>query len=374
MSISLDNLPDIDFVIKDSEKIKAELIRDFEKASGRTLYPGDPLRLLILTFAKYFALLQNNIDLSAKQNLLKYADNGFIENIGALVGVERLEANAAAVSVKFTLSEIQESAVIVPKGTRVTCDNKVYFQTTEDCEINAGETEIVVLTECTEAGTAGNDYYTGQINKIVDPFGYLASVENVTVSSGGADRESVENFRERILMAPESFSTAGAGGAYEYLAKTANQDIDDVSVVSPNAGEVEIIPLMRNGILPAEEILRSVRDVCNADDKRPLTDKVLVSAPEPVGYDIDIKYYVAKSDTASGRTIQKNVSDAADKFILWQRSKLGRDINPSRLIQNIMTAGVKRVEVFSPIYKRIEYNQIAAAESVNIVYGGAEDD
>ena len=128
MSISLDNLPDIDFVIKDSEKIKAELIRDFEKASGRTLYPGDPLRLLILTFAKYFALLQNNIDLSAKQNLLKYADNGFIENIGALVGVERLEANAAAVSVKFTLSEIQESAVIVPKGTRVTCDNKVYFQ------------------------------------------------------------------------------------------------------------------------------------------------------------------------------------------------------------------------------------------------------
>ena len=93
-----------------------------------------------------------------------------------------------------------------------------------------------------------------------------------------------------------------------------------------------------------------------------------------MGYDIDIKYYVAKSDTASGRTIQKNVSDAADKFILWQRSKLGRDINPSRLIQNIMTAGVKRVEVFSPIYKRIEYNQIAAAESVNIVYGGAEDD
>lgn len=374
MSISLENLPDIDFVVKDVDKIKSELIRDFEEVSGRTLYSGDPLRLLILTFANYFALLQNNIDLSAKQNLLKYADDGFIENIGALIGVERQAAKTATVSVRFVLSEIQESSVIIPKGTRVTCDNKIYFRTTEEREIKEGEIFTVVEAECMEIGTIGNGYYEGQINKIVDPFGYLVSVENVTVSSGGADKESVENFRERILMAPESFSTAGAGGAYEYFAKTANQDIDDVSVVSPNPGEVEIIPLMRNGILPTEEILKSVMEVCNADDKRPLTDKILVSAPESVNYCIDIKYYISKSDAVSGQTIQKNVLDEVDKFILWQRSKLGRDINPSRLIQNIMTAGVKRVEVFSPVYKKIEYNQIAAAESINIVYGGAEDD
>ena len=131
MSIALENLPDIDFLVKDLEQIKSEIIRDFEKASGRTLYPGDPLKLLLLTFTKYFVLLRNNIDLSAKQNLLKYAEEGFLENIGALVGVERKNPEAAAVSVRFTLSEKQDSVVIIPKGTRVTCDNKIYFQTVD---------------------------------------------------------------------------------------------------------------------------------------------------------------------------------------------------------------------------------------------------
>jgi len=374
MSLSLENLPDVDFAVKDVDKIKAELIRDFEEASGRTLYPGDPLRLLLLTFAKYFMLLQNNIDLSAKQNLLKYSEEGFVENIGALVGVERLEAEAAAVSIEFTLSEARESSVFIPKGTRVTCDNKVYFQTTEESEIKAGEISVIIKAECTETGTVGNGYREGQINKIVDPFGYLVSVENVTVSDGGTDKESIENFKERVLIAPESFSTAGPGGAYEYWAKTANRDICDVSVVSPNAGEVEIIPLMKNGISPADEILESIRIVCNADDKRPLSDKVLVSAPESVNYDIDIKYYIRKSDSTSGSAVRENVKNEVNEFILWQRSKLGRDINPSKLIQNVMTAGVKRVDVLSPVYKRIEYNQIAVAENINIIYGGVEDD
>ena len=374
MSISLENLPDVDFVIKDVEKIKAEIIRDFEEASGRTLYPGDPLRLLLLTFAKYFVLLQNNIDMSAKQNLLKYAKEGFIENIGALLGVFRKEAETAKVSVEFKLSEIQESSVVVPKGTRVTCDNKVYFRTTKEEEIKPGEQEVIVEAECTESGTIGNGYYEGQINKIVDPFGYLISVRNTTVSAGGTDRESVENFRERILISPESFSVAGPDGAYEYWAKTANQNIYDVSVVSPNPGEVEIIPLMKNGILPDEEILEEVRLVCGADDKRPLTDNVLVSAPETVNYDIDIKYYISKNEAISGLSIQENVSKAVDEFILWQREKLGRDINPSKLIQSVMTAGAKRVNVSEPAYRRIEYNQIAVLKNIKIIYGGSEDD
>lgn len=374
MSISLDNLPDVDFVIKDAEKIKTELIKDFEKVSERTLYPGDPLRLLLLTFAKYFTLLRNNIDLSAKQNFLKYAQEGFIENIGALVGVERAEAAPASVSVKFTLSEAQENIVIIPKGTRVTCNDKIYFQTTEESEIKAGEVSAVVKAECMETGTIGNGYYAGQINKIVDPFGYLASVENTDVSDGGADRESIENFRERILIAPESFSSAGPGGAYEYWAKTANQNIYDVSVVSPNPGEVEIIPLMKGGIIPTDEVLESVKEVCSADDRRPLTDRVFVSAPERVSYDIDIKYYISKSDLTGGLAIQENIRNAVDMFALWQCEKLNRDINPSKLIQKVMETGVKRVDVINPKYRKIEYNQIAAAENINIVYGGVEDD
>ena len=376
MSISIEKLPDVTFAEKDISKIQNEIISDFENVSGRTLYPGDPLRILLLTFSKYFALLRSNIDLSAKQNLLKYAEDGYIENIASLVGVKRLEPTFATVTLTFVLSKIQESTVIIPKGTRVTCDDDVYFETTEDTFIPIGETAINVLAQCTEIGTIGNDYLPGQINKIVDSIGYVAEVSNVTTSSGGSDKESLENFRERILIAPESFSVAGPAGAYKYLAKTAHQSIYDVSVNSPidEPGVVEIIPLLANGEIPTQDILDEVYNVCSADDKRPLTDYVKVSAPQKIEYDINITYYIENSDMASAKTIQNNVSSVIDEFVLWQKNKLGRDINPSKLISKIISAGVKRVDVTSPVFTKIEYNQIAVVNNINIIYGGNEDE
>lgn len=374
MSISLENLPGANFAEKDIEKIKTELINDFEEISGRTLFPGDPLRILLLGFSKYFALLRNNIDLSAKQNLLKYAGEDYIENIGALVGVERLKANAATVTVRFTLSKEQGEAITVPRGTRVTCNDLIYFQTTEDKDIEAGELYTDIKAVCTEVGANGNGYYIGQINRLVDPINFISDVCNTTISEGGTDIESIENFRERILIAPESFSVAGPKGAYTFLAKTASADIEDISISSPSAGVVEIIPLLKNGEIPTTELLNKVKDICSDEEKRPLTDNVKVSAPESKEYNINIVYYIDKSEVASGTEIQKNVDNAVDMFINWQRAKLGRDINPSKLISDIILAGAKRVEVTEPLFEKLTYKQIAICKNINVSYGGLEDD
>ena len=77
---------------------------------------------------------------------------------------------------------------------------------------------------------------------------------------------------------------------------------------------------------------------------------------------------------ASAKTIQNNVSSVIDEFVLWQKNKLGRDINPSKLISKIISAGVKRVDVTSPVFTEIEYNQIAVVNNINIIYGGNEDE
>ncbi len=374
MSISLENLPEVCFAEKDVEKIEMELLSDFEEISGRTLFPGDPLRILILGFSKYFALLRNNIDLSAKQNLLKYAGEDYIDNIGALVGVSRLGASSATVTMRFFISEAQDKAITIPQGTRVTCNNLIYFETAKSEDIEAGELFTDIEAICLETGTKGNGYYIGQINELVDPISFISKVCNTTVSAGGADVESLENFRERILIAPESFSVAGPKGAYIFLAKTASADIEDISVVSPEAGVVEIIPLLKNGEIPTSELLNKVKDICSDEEKRPLTDNVKVSAPKSKEYNINVLYYIDKEETTSGTEIQKNVDNAVDMFIKWQRAKLGRDINPSKLISDIILAGAKRVEVTEPSFEKLNYNQIAICKSINVVYGGLEDD
>lgn len=88
---------------------------------------------------------------------------------------------------RFYISAPQVSAVVIPKGTRVTADGKVYFTTEETAYINIGETCTDVSARCETAGKIGNGFTKGQIKTLVDVFRFYEKCENITVSEGGAD-------------------------------------------------------------------------------------------------------------------------------------------------------------------------------------------
>ena len=372
----LENLPDINFAKKDPAVIMSEIVAKFEQEVDRTLFPGDPLRLLLLTFTYYLVQQRSLIDFSGKQNLLRYAQDGFIQNIAALLGVVQNEARAAVTTMEFTLSTTLPNATLIPAGTRVTPGNKIFFATKDDTEIPAGALSARILAECVQVGDIGNGFLPGQINRLVDTFPFSYTARNIDESAGGADIESIESFRERIRLAPESFSSAGPYGAYEYWAKTANQLIVDVSVASPSPVVVEIVPLLKGGEIPIQSVLDEVYAVCSADTRRPLTDHVIVRKPEVVSYSLDYTYFISRSDAAVGLSIQSQVAQALEDFILWQKSALGRDINPSQLTKMLMKSGIKRVEIREPIHKPLEYFELGVADmtKINVIYGGLEDD
>ncbi|MNW67399.1 hypothetical protein D3C74_459810 [compost metagenome] len=68
------------------------------------------------------------------------------------------------------------------------------------------------------------------------------------------------------------------------------------------------------------------------------------------------------------------VTSAVDAYLLWQKSKLGRNINPSELIRRVMTAGALRVDVTSPTFTEVDTLEVAKDAAVNITYGGLADD
>ena len=74
---------------------------------------------------------------------------------------------------------------------------------------------------------------------------------------------------------------------------------------------------------------------------------------EVVPYDIDFTYYIPQRSTRSGADIQAAVQAAVDEYVQWQRGKLGRDINPSKLHALLMQTGVKRVEIISPLFTHL---------------------
>lgn len=372
MELPRGNLTPITFAEKSATDIKAAIITTYEAIADRTLAPGDPVRLLLESVASIIINQRTIIDFAGKQNLLSYAVDIYIDYVAELVGVIRLAAKPAITTIEFTLSTTQASVYTIPAGSQVS-GGALVFSTTEDLNIPVGSLTGQVAAECTTAGTEGNDLLPGQIKTLVQPLPFVASAVNVTTSSGGAERETDDSMVERIRLAPSSFSVAGPRDAYIYWSLTANQAIIDVAVSSPTPGVVDVRPLLENGEIPTSDVLDQVNDVLSADDIRPLTDNVQVQAPVASNYNIDVDYYIRSSDAQQAVTIQDNVDAAVNGYLLWQKLRIGRDINPDELNKRMLEAGAKRVIINSPVFTVLDETQVAQEGTVVVNYLGLED-
>lgn len=368
-------IPEISYGDTDPNSVVAAVLASIESALGRSLYPGDPVRLLALAFAAEDINLRNLIDEAGRQNLLAYATGSNLDALGDLVGVSRIQAIGAQTTLQFTASAAQGADITIPKGTRVSPGNQVYFATDIDAVIPAGQTTVTVTATAVTPGAAGNGYVIGEINQIVDPVAYVPTVTNTTATAGGCDTEEDDPYRQRIRLGIARFSVAGPSGAYEYWAKTASTQIADVYVTSSQPGYVDIYVLQVDGQIPGTDLLNQVAAIVSADDIRPLTDYVQVHAPTTVDYTVNLTYYIRQSDAATASSIQAAVTQAVDDWVSWQKAVLGRDINPSQLVAQIINAGAKRVDITSPVYTTVADTAIAILNgTATVTYGGLEDE
>lgn len=381
MSVVTENFPDISFIDDATvEETMNQMIADYQEKykelTGKDISLGqaDPYRLIMYACTMQIYQAMQYADYAGKMSLLKYASGDYLDNLAALRGISRRQAAAASTVLQFSIETEYPFAVAIPAGCRVTNGNDLFFATDEYAEIKAGEKQVTVSATCTQTGTQGNDFAPGELNVVVNTLPYVVTVTNTVTTYGGADIEDDDSLRDRIYSVPDTYSTAGPDGAYEYFAKESDTSISDVVVQTPSPGEVVVYVICDGGKLPEEALLQKVSEHLNDRKIRPLTDHVTIRAPEKKEYDIDFTYYIANSQKTAAGTIQAAVNTAIEVYNSWQTEKIGRDINPSYLIQKIMEAGAKRVDVRSPVYTVLNNSTIAMAGTVNAMYGGIEDD
>lgn len=367
--------PDVDFVETDPEKMLTDLITSYEDTSGYVLQPASPEKLLIAWLASILVQQNVKINETAKMNVSRYAKGEKLDSLGEIFNdTQRLPPTAAEATFRCYISKVQKSSVYIPEGTRITADGDIMFATKEMLEIKPGEMYGDVVAVCKTAGEEGNGYQPGQIKEIVDVYDYYQKIENITTSAGGAGEENDADFYERMRESTESITTAGPENSYKYHAKSVSSAITDVKPVSKQPGVVDVRVLLKGGEEATETILKKVKDALSADDIRPMTDYVIVSEPEKDEYSIDLDYYIAKNSSASAKIIENDVGAAIEEYIAWQSEKMGRDINPSKLISLVMAAGAKRVDLRKPVFKSIEDTHIAALKEKSITNRGIEDE
>jgi len=154
----------------------------------------------------------------------------------------------------------------------------------------------------------------------LDNLGALVGVKRLKLNPGDPSKgiaptmESNDDYRRRIVLAPEGFSVAGPVGAYVYHALSADPDVLDASATSPEPddiraiiaailakhgatpdlvtdmnmaldaatwpGEVIVTVLSRTGDGSAPDALvQKVSDAVNAEDVRPMTDHLHIYRP-----------------------------------------------------------------------------------------------
>lgn len=159
--------------------------------------------------------------------------------------------------------------------------------------------------------------------------------------------ETDDDYRYRLSLKPESFSVAGPRDAFEFHALTADGQVKDASVTSPLRGTTEVFIISHTGDgTPSPELIATVEAALNDTSIRPLSEEVLVSAGEIVGYTLDIDLVLfpgATGEVAEAAALSALTSYAANSH------RLGNDIIRSAIDAAAHRAGVKEVVINSPV-------------------------
>lgn len=123
----------------------------------------------------------------------------------SLAKVPRREAVGATMFSTWTMVDAQgytiEAGTLV--GYRTTGDQLVGFTVRDDVAVPPGSVSTTigqVILDAVEVGEDGNVVPNASILEVMDPSAFVASVVSASVSAGGADAESAEDYRNRLAQ------------------------------------------------------------------------------------------------------------------------------------------------------------------------------
>lgn len=359
---------DVKVVDDDLALILSQTIAKYESDSGKTLQPAHIERLIINTYAYREALARQQMNEAYRQQHVRFATGLMLDLCGDDVNTPRLEASAARCTLRFTGKTLR-SDVDIPTGTQVAV-GEIVFATIEPGRLTAARPRADLQAVCLTAGLAGNGWSVGQINILQSEFAADISATNISVPSGGAETESDDAYRRRIMLAPESYSVAGPVGAYEYWARAVSPAICDVHVGhaldeknEEIGGTVAVTVLTKTG-MPSEALLTQVKTALSGEKKRPLCDTVIVQAPTAVEYTLVAELVLLTGSNALD--VKTAAEQAWAAYEAAKQEQLGSDIVQLDIQTVLKVAGVYDVRLTSPASQVLKPSEWAKCKSVRI--------
>lgn len=213
---------------------------------------------------------------------------------------------------------------------------------------------------------------------VLDQLGAFVGVVRLVVAPANPETgapavlEADDDLRQRIALAPASFSVAGPAEAYVFFARAADARVAHASATSPNPREVVVSVLARAGDGTAPpDLIAAVAAIVNSKPVRPLTDLVTVQSAEIIDFAIDAELTLF---AGPDRNLVLAAARAQLDDYLARSRQLGRDITRSALIAALHVEGVQRVVLNEPAVDVVcDPTQAAHCTGIAVEVAGYDD-
>ncbi|WP_095154048.1 baseplate J/gp47 family protein [Pseudomonas sp. Irchel 3E13] len=156
--------------------------------------------------------------------------------------------------------------------------------------------------------------------------------------------EEDDALRERIQLVYEGLTTAGPRNSYILHARNASGLVADATAESssPAVVDVTVLSLDGNGVA-SPELLADVMAYLNADDVRPVADRLNVRSAEILPYRIDAVLHMV----GNGPENEATLAECRRRLQTWinPRRRLGVEVPRSAIDAQLHISGVARVEL-----------------------------
>lgn len=259
------------------EKLRQEILENSgtEISTGEGSFASDMAAPVALGISNVYGQMDKLLALM----FIDEIDREYLEARAGEFGITRKLGAKAAGAVKVTGS----NGSILPTGAAVATEDGLIFYTDTSAVIADGTASVGITAA--EAGR-GYNVTAGEIDKFYRNYTGIFSVSNESPTEGGADEETDEALRERLLIRIRTPATSG--NAYHYRMW---------AMESPGVGAAKVYPLWNgNG---------TVKVMVVGDDMQPVDGAVVTACAEhiesmrPIGATVTVVSAAAKEITVS---------------------------------------------------------------------------
>lgn len=202
---------------------------------------GSVLRALTESVALEVARMYAQLEVVYKSGFLDTANGSSLDNVVALLGIQRIRGGKAEGIVEFTRAAGSRGAVTIPAGTRVsTSDGKIKYETTATVTLADGQNTIRVGVRDLEAN---KPLPAGALTVMPVPVAGISGVSNPAPTAIATQDETDDQLRARaqnFLHGSERATLGAIKQALFQLGITA--DVDEVPDAAGSIQRIEITP------------------------------------------------------------------------------------------------------------------------------------